>query len=51
MLLQESIGSERRPLSWVVGPQGVTRMPERSLRDEKRQTRMRVKTLRSPDSV
>jgi NADH-quinone oxidoreductase subunit B len=51
VLLQESIGSERRPLSWVVGPQGVTRMPERSLRDEKRQTRMRVKTLRSPDSV
>jgi NADH-quinone oxidoreductase subunit B len=51
VLLQESIGSERRPLSWAVGPQGVTRMPERSLRDEKRQTRMRVKTLRSPDSV
>ena len=25
MLLQESIGKERRPLSWVVGDQGVYR--------------------------
>src|SRR4028119_2484756 len=42
LLLQNSIGEERRPLSWMVGPQGVTRMPERSLRDEKREIRIRA---------
>src|ERR671918_407294 len=36
LLLQEKIGTEKRPLSWVVGPQGVERKPMRSLRDEKR---------------
>ncbi len=33
MLLQESIGKERRPLSWVVGDQGVYRANMQSERD------------------
>jgi NADH-quinone oxidoreductase subunit B len=51
LLLQDSIGKERRPLSWVVGPQGVSRMPERNLRDEKRAVRVSATTLRTPDDV
>ena len=51
VLLQQSIGSERRPLSWVVGPQGVERAPRPSFRDLKREARRRETTLRSPDTV
>ena len=50
-LLQEKVATEKRPLSWVVGPQGVvqTRMPAR--RDLKRTERRQATTLRSPDEV
>jgi NADH-quinone oxidoreductase subunit B len=51
MLLQESIGKERRPLSWAIGPQGVERPAQPSQRDLKRDARMRQTTLRSPDEV
>lgn len=51
MLLQESIGKERRPLSWAVGPQGVERPDKPSRRDLKRDERMRATVLRSPDDV
>jgi NADH-quinone oxidoreductase subunit B len=51
LLLQEAIGKERRPLSWVVGPQDVHRAPARSLRDEKREIRISATTLRTPDGV
>jgi len=50
-LLQQVVGTERRPLSWVVGPQGVTRAPVRSFRDEKRAERTSQRTLRTPDTV
>ncbi len=51
MLLQQSVGREKRPLSWVVGPQGVERGPVSSMRDLKRPERQRTTTLRSPDGV
>ena len=51
VLLQQSIGTERRPLSWVVGPQGITRAPRPSLRDAKREARRAQTDLRPPDSV
>ena len=38
-LLQEAIGKERRPLSWVIGPQGVERPGRPSQRDLKRTER------------
>ena len=50
MLLQKAVGKERRPLSWVVGPQGVERPPMPSLRDLKRRSD-RQTVLRTPDSV
>jgi NADH-quinone oxidoreductase subunit B len=50
-LLQRSVGTERRPLSWVVGPQGVWRAPRASQRDAKREVRARATDLRSPDTV
>lgn len=51
MLLQESIGKERRPLSWMVGEQGVTKIPQPCQRDLKRADRMQATRLRSPDHV
>jgi len=51
ILLQKVVGNEKRPLSWVAGPQGITRPGLRSLRDEKRQARMNETLLQSPDEV
>jgi NADH-quinone oxidoreductase subunit B len=50
-LLRQSVGIERRPLSWVVGPQSVERGPRPSLRDLKRPERQAATVLRSPDEV
>jgi NADH-quinone oxidoreductase subunit B len=50
-LLQELVGKEKRPLSWVVGPQGVQRSEHPSMRDMKRAARRQTTLLRSPDKV
>jgi NADH-quinone oxidoreductase subunit B len=51
LLLQKAIGTEKRPLSWVVGPQGVFRPSRPSLRDLKRPERQKETYLRPPDSI
>lgn len=51
VLLQESVGSERRPLSWLVGPQGVERRDMPSRRDLLSPKRLRATDLRGPDAV
>lgn len=51
MLLQESIGKERRPLSWVVGDQGVYRPQMQPERDRKQEQRIVVTNLRTPDQI
>jgi NADH-quinone oxidoreductase subunit B len=51
LLLQQAVGKERRPLSWMVGPQGVVRPPEPSMRDLQRAERQRATVLRTMDEV
>jgi NADH-quinone oxidoreductase subunit B len=51
LLLRDKVGKEKRPLSWVVGPQGVERPQGPCRRDIKRAGRNDVKLLRSPDEV
>jgi len=51
LLLRDAIGKEKRPLSWVVGPQGVERTEMPSMRDMKRPQRQTLTVLRTPDSV
>jgi NADH-quinone oxidoreductase subunit B len=51
LLLREAVGKEKRPLSWVVGAQGVIRPSSPSFRDEKRAERQKAMELRSPDKV
>src|SRR5947199_6824577 len=48
LLLSKAVGTERRPLSWVVGPQGVEKLPLPSLRDLKRPFRQVATDLRPP---
>lgn len=50
-LLQDMVGAEQRPLSWVVGPQGVIRPEMPSQRDLKRADRKQATILRPPDEV
>ena len=51
LLLREQVGKERRPLSWVAGPQSVRRPVMPSLRDLKRAERQKVTDLPTPDHV
>ena len=51
MLLQNVVGGERRPLSWVVGAQGVEKPRLPSERDRKQEARMRVTTLKTTDEI
>ena len=50
-MLQESIGRERRPLSWVIGPQGVEKPEFPSNRDRLAGERRNATLLRSPDEI
>ena len=51
LLLQNAVGNERRPLSWVVGAQEVDRPALISLRDIKAAERGKETGLRSPNEV
>jgi len=51
MLLQEQVGKERRPLSWVVGDQGVYKPELEPMRERKHDERIQVVNLRTPDNV
>lgn len=51
LLLREQIGREKRPLNWVIGPQGVIRPPEPSLKLEKRDHRRKMTEIRPPDEI
>jgi NADH-quinone oxidoreductase subunit B len=51
LLLQQKLGAERRPLSWVAGPQGVIQPEPPCMRELKRQERAAATVLPSPDEV
>ncbi|HEX9021015.1 MAG TPA: NADH-quinone oxidoreductase subunit B family protein [Nitrospirota bacterium] len=51
LMLRDMISKERRPLSWVAGPQGVVRPEMPCMRDLKREQRSKATVLRSPDEV
>jgi NADH-quinone oxidoreductase subunit B len=50
-LLQQMVAHEKRPLSWVIGPQGIERPERPSMRDAKRAERQKVSRLRPMDQV
>ncbi len=51
LLLQKAVGTEKRPLSWVIGPQGVERASLPAQRDMKRAERQQATMLRTPDHI
>jgi NADH-quinone oxidoreductase subunit B len=50
-LLAESVGKERRPLTWVIGEQGVIRPEKISVKERKYERRSEMTSFRSPDEV
>ncbi len=51
LLLRDYVGKEKRPLSWVVGPQTVDEPRRLSMRDLKRPVRQQTTFLRPPNEV
>ena len=52
ILLQEQVGRQRRPLSWVIDDQGIIQKKPRTVQREFRQAeRIAATELRSPDRV
>jgi NADH-quinone oxidoreductase subunit B len=51
LMMRDQIGKERRPLNWVVGPQGILKPDSPSMKEQKREERMKMTELRSPDEV
>lgn len=51
VLLTESVGKERRPLSWVIGEQGVIQPEKLSVKDRRHDKRQEMTTFRSPDEI
>jgi NADH-quinone oxidoreductase subunit B len=51
LLLRQAVGDEKRPLSWVIGQQGVQRAERSSQRDLKRDRRSKVTEYRSPNGI
>lgn len=51
IMLQQAVATDRRPLSWWIGPQGVEKGPRPSQRDRKHAERSQMRTLRTPDQI
>jgi len=51
LMLKESVGRERRPLSWYVGPQGVQKPEKISMKELKRDGRKQMGKLKPPDEI
>lgn len=51
LLLRDSVGKEKRPLSWTIGEQGIIKPEKISVKEQKRERRAGMHTLRSPDQI
>ncbi len=51
LLLRDLVGNEKRPLSWVIGPQGVVKPDRACLRDLKNDERTRMEKIRTMNEI
>jgi NADH-quinone oxidoreductase subunit B len=51
LLLRDTIGKEKRPLSWVIGNQGISRPDKINLRDLKTPERMKMGNIRPMNEI
>ncbi|HEX5168427.1 MAG TPA: NADH-quinone oxidoreductase subunit NuoB [Cyclobacteriaceae bacterium] len=50
-LLAERVGKETRPLSWMIGEQGIIRPEKISMKERKSEKRKQMTEFRSPDEI
>src|SRR5215216_6553982 len=51
MLLAKSVGKEQRPLSWMIGEQGVIKPEKTDEKIRRQEKRREMTTFRSPDEI
>ena len=51
LLLRDQVGKEQRPLSWRIGPQGIIKPNEVSMRDLQGPERLKMTEIQSPDKI
>jgi NADH-quinone oxidoreductase subunit B len=51
VLLSEAVGKEKRPLSWVIGPQGVKKFEKVSVKERKKEIRKAMTTFKPADEI
>jgi NADH-quinone oxidoreductase subunit B len=51
MLLADSVGKEKRPLSWVIGEQGILKPTMVSMKEAKHDARMNMTNFRGVDEI
>lgn len=51
MLLADSVGKEKRPLSWVIGEQGIIKPTLSSMKETKREERMNMVNFKGVDEI
>jgi len=51
LLLRDQVGKEKRPLSWTVGPQGILKPNEVSMKDLQGPERLKMTEIRDPDKL
>lgn len=51
ILLAEAVGKEQRPLSWVIGEQGVIKPTSTSMKERKREERRTMVNFRGADEI
>lgn len=51
MLLADSVGKEKRPLSWVIGEQGIIKPTMTSMKEAKHDARMNMTSFKGVDEI
>jgi NADH-quinone oxidoreductase subunit B len=51
LLLREAVGKEKRPLSWVIGPEGVMKPQKVSVKDRKKNQRQQMIKFKTSDDI
>ncbi|SFM98079.1 NADH dehydrogenase subunit B [Chitinophaga sp. YR627] len=51
VLLGDAVGKETRPLSWMIGEQGVIKPAQPSMKEQKREERAKMTTFRGVDEI
>lgn len=51
VMLNKAVGKEKRPLSWVIGPQGIVKAEKTSMRELKHPERMKMNKITPPSEI